>query len=155
MLDKPEETYPLRLMHCPDLGLAQLDHVIDGADLYPTILIAAASRGRSSVTSVLLPIVSSRASLAPSALCVDIGSNDGTLLTGFKRHGCRALGVELTKIAQIARKENWHRNHPTILHRSVGARHAARPWPAQVITMTNVFAHMASLGRSHARLSTA
>ena len=34
MLDKPEKTYPLRLMHCPDSGLAQLDYVVDGIEIY-------------------------------------------------------------------------------------------------------------------------
>src|SRR5439155_21006943 len=30
MLHQPEKTYPLRLMHCPESGLAQLDYVVDG-----------------------------------------------------------------------------------------------------------------------------
>ena len=34
MLHQPEKTYPLRLMHCPESGLAQLDYVIDGSEIY-------------------------------------------------------------------------------------------------------------------------
>ena len=37
---------------------------------------------------------------------VDVGSNDGTLLTGFKRNAMKPLGVEPTNIAKIAREEN-------------------------------------------------
>ena len=44
--------------------------------------------------------------LAAGALCVDIGSNDGNLLSGFIRNDMRALGCEPTNIAQIARDEN-------------------------------------------------
>jgi len=33
---------------------------------------------------------------------VDLGSNDGTLLTGFKEQGTKVLGVEPTNIAKIA-----------------------------------------------------
>jgi Putative zinc binding domain len=58
MLDKPEKTYPLRLMHCPDSGLAQLDYVSTALRFITrTIPIGAASRGHSSITSVLSPIV--------------------------------------------------------------------------------------------------
>ena len=39
-------------------------------------------------------------------LVVDLGSNDGTLLTGFKKHGIRTIGVEPTNIAKIANKKN-------------------------------------------------
>ena len=35
MLDQPEVHYPLRLMICPDSGLAQLDHIVDGKVIYP------------------------------------------------------------------------------------------------------------------------
>ena len=34
MLDRPEKTYPLRLLHCPESGLAQLDYVVDGREVY-------------------------------------------------------------------------------------------------------------------------
>ena len=32
---EPETTYPLRLNHCPDSGLAQLDYVVEGSEVYP------------------------------------------------------------------------------------------------------------------------
>src|ERR1700752_381626 len=34
-LFQPETHYPLRLMLCPDSGLAQLDHVVPGDVIYP------------------------------------------------------------------------------------------------------------------------
>ena len=39
-------------------------------------------------------------------LVVDLGSNDGTLLTGFKKNGTKTVGVEPTNIANIANKNN-------------------------------------------------
>ena len=148
MLDQPETTYPLRLMHCPESGLAQLDYVVDGAEIYyPDYPYRSGISWPLEVYQrAFADRIVQRFEIAPKALCVDIGSNDGTLLTGFKRHGCRTLGVEPTNIAQIARSEN---NIETIqqfftesLARDV-ARDYGRP---QIITMTNVFAHMASLG---------
>ena len=148
MLDKPEKTYPLRLMHCPDSGLAQLDYVIDGAEIYyPDYPYRSGiSWPLERYQRAFADSIVARFALAPNALCVDIGSNDGTLLTGFKRHGCRALGVEPTKIARIAREENGIETIQQFFTESL-ARDMRRDYgPAQVITMTNVFAHMAPLG---------
>ena len=148
MLDQPEKTYPLRLMICPESGLAQLDYVVDGSEIYypdypyrsgiswPLAVYQRAFADR----------IVERFGIAPGALCVDIGSNDGTLLTGFQRHGCRTLGVEPTNIAQIARTENNVETIQQFFTESLGREIARDYGRAQVITMTNVFAHMATLG---------
>jgi C-methyltransferase C-terminal domain/Putative zinc binding domain/Methyltransferase domain len=148
MLDQPEKTYPLRLMLCPESGLAQLDYVVDGREIYypdypyrsgiswPLAVYQRAFADR----------IVERFGIASGALCVDIGSNDGTLLTGFNRHGCRTLGVEPTNIAEIARHENGVETIQQFFTESL-ARDITRDYGrAQVITMTNVFAHMATLG---------
>jgi Methyltransferase domain/Putative zinc binding domain len=148
MLDKPEKTYPLRLMHCPDSGLAQLDYVVDGIEIYyPDYPYRSGiSWPLEHYQRAFADRIVARFAIAPGALCVDIGSNDGTLLTGFKRHGCRALGVEPTNIARIAREENGVETIQQFFTESL-ARDMRRDYgPAQVITMTNVFAHMAPLG---------
>ena len=148
MLHKPEKTYPLRLMHCPDSGLAQLDYIVDGAEIYyPDYPYRSGiSWPLERYQRAFADRIVARFAIAPGALCVDIGSNDGTLLTGFKRHGCRALGVEPTNIARIAREENGIETIQQFFTESL-ARDIRRDYgPAQVITMTNVFAHMASLG---------
>jgi len=77
---------------------------------------------------------------------VDIGSNDGTLLTGFKRHGMRALGVEPTNMARYAQTENKIETIQTFFTEAVAKEIVAQHGRAKVITMTNVFAHMAPLG---------
>jgi hypothetical protein len=80
------------------------------------------------------------------ALCVDIGSNDGTLLTGFKQQGMRALGVEPTNIAKIARAENGIDTIQSFFTEALAKEIAKDYGKAKVITATNVFAHMAPLG---------
>lgn len=148
MLDRPEKTYPLRLMHCPESGLAQLDYVVDGAEIYyPDYPYRSGiSKPLELYQRAFADRIVEHFGIAPGALCVDIGSNDGTLLTGFKRHGCRALGVEPTNIAHIARTENGIETIQQFFTESLArdmSRDYGRP---QVITMTNVFAHMAPLG---------
>jgi hypothetical protein len=148
LLDQPETTYPLRLMHCPESGLAQLDYVVAGAEIYyPDYPYRSGISWPLEVYQrAFADRIVERFGVAPNALCVDIGSNDGTLLTGFQRHGCRALGVEPTNIAHIARSENGIETIQQFFTESLArdiARDYGRP---QIITMTNVFAHMAPLG---------
>jgi hypothetical protein len=83
--------------------------------------------------------------LAPGSLVVDIGSNDGTLLSGFKKLGMRELGIEPTNIGQIARDagiETLQLFFTEAVAREIRSDYGA----AKLITATNVFAHMATLG---------
>jgi hypothetical protein len=148
MLDRPELNYPLRLMHCPESGLAQLDYVVDGAEIYyPDYPYRSGiSKPLEVYQRAFADRIVSRFGVEKGTLCVDIGSNDGTLLTGFKRHGCRALGVEPTNIAQIARKENDIETIQRFFTESLAREIVADYGLPKVVTMTNVFAHIAPLG---------
>ena len=153
MLHKPEKTYPLRLMHCPDSGLAQLDYVVDGAEIYyPDYPYRSGiSWPLERYQRAFADRIVARFALAPGALCVDIGSNDGTLLTGFKRHGCRALGVEPTNIARIAREENGIETIQQFFTEVVGARHPPRLWARAGHHHDQRVRPYGAIGRSHAR----
>jgi hypothetical protein len=148
MLDRPEKTYPLRLMHCPESGLAQLDYVVDGAEIYyPDYPYRSGiSRPLEIYQRAFADGIVTRFGIGQGSLCVDIGSNDGTLLTGFKRHGCRVLGVEPTNIAQIARLENEIETIQQFFTESLARDIVRDCGRAKIVTMTNVFAHMAPLG---------
>src|SRR5271165_3142432 len=147
-LTQPETYYPLRLFLCPESGLAQLDYVVDGSVVYHPhypyrsgITKELAVYQRAFADGIVRELAVPRGSL-----CVDIGSNDGTLLTGFKQQGMRALGVEPTNIAKIARDENGIETLQSFFTESL-ARDIVKDYGrAKVITATNVFAHMAPLG---------
>jgi len=149
-LDAPEKTYPLRLMHCPDSGLAQLDYVVDGKEIY-----APEYPYRGGISWPLVEhhrglaadIVQASAPAAGTKLfCVDIGSNDGTLLKAFQDAGHRVLGVEPTNVAQIAISENGVPTVQSFFDEKTAREIAVEHGPADVITTTSVFAHMATLG---------
>jgi|SRR5581483_1691294 len=147
-LRAPEAFYPLRLVRCPRCGLCQLDYVVDGAVVYPPgypyrsgITRELAEYQRSFAAGVIAKL-----GLAPGALCVDVGSNDGTLLTGFRDRSMRVLGIEPTNIAAIARRENGVDTVQQFFTETLAADVARAHGRAAVITMTNVFAHMAELG---------
>ena len=147
-LDEPETHYPLRLYVCPESGLAQLDYIVDGSVVYHQDYPY-----RSGITKELEVYQRAFAStvvadlgVPEGSLCVDIGSNDGTLLTGFQRCGMRALGVEPTNIAKIAREENRVDTIQSFFTEELARTIAKDYGKAKVITTTNVFAHMAPLG---------
>lgn len=147
-LQGPESSYPLRLFRCTHCTLTQLDYVVDGTVVYPPEYPyrSGITRELEVYQRVFADGVIERHGIAEGSLCVDIGSNDGTLLSGFKRSGMRALGVEPTNIAKIAREENKIETIQAFFTESL-ARDIVRDYgKAKVVTTTNVFAHMAPLG---------
>lgn len=146
-LKKSESTYPLNMVRCTDCGLAQIDYAVDPAELffpeYPY---------RSGITSTLVsnlrstgPTIMDRYGLEKNTLAIDIGSNDGTLLSGFKDAGMRVLGVEPTNIADIA-NENGIETKQAFFTKELAKDIAEEHGQASVVTAANMFAHVAQLG---------
>jgi hypothetical protein len=146
-LHEPERTYPLRFLVCDDCSLAQIDYAVPPEELffpeYPY---------RSGITETLVEKLSQTAvstldkfSFEKDSLVIDIGSNDGTVLAGFKRHGMKVLGVEASNIAEIA-NQNGIETIQAFFDQNVADRILADYGPASVITATNVFAHVSCLG---------
>lgn len=147
-LREPETYYPLRLMICPESGLGQLDYVVEGKILFPTDYsyrpgISAPIRDH---LEQIANETIGNAKLKPKSLCVDIGSNDGTLLSYFKKGGMKVQGVEPTNMAKTARKENGVPTIQSFFTEKVAKEIVKKSGKAKVVTFTNVFAHMASLG---------
>lgn len=147
-INEPEVYYPLRLFVCPESGLAQLDYAVDGSVVYHPDYPY-----RSGITKELEVYqrafaegVVGKLGVPEGSLCVDIGSNDGTLLTGFKKLGMRALGVEPTNIANIAQEENGIETIQAFFTEELARKIGSEYGKAKVMTATNVFAHMNSLG---------
>lgn len=146
-LDESERHYPLRLLRCPECGLAQIDYAVP-----PEVLFYAEYPYRSGITPTLANNLRStgfkaveRFALTSRDLAIDIGSNDGTLLSSFKEKGVRVLGVEPTNIARIAIGNGI----PTLqefFNEEVARRIAKEHGQASVVTAANMFAHVAGLG---------
>ena len=102
-LKKPELIYPLRMMWCPKCTLVQLDYCVDGRVVYhpdypfrPGITKELVEYQKNMSLSLV-----KQYHLSKNDLVIDLGSNDGTLLNGFKAQGVKVLGVEPTNIAKI------------------------------------------------------
>jgi hypothetical protein len=147
-LREPEIRYPLRLTICPDSGLAQLDYVVESETIYPLDYPyrSGISRPLRDYQRIFADAIVEQFSVPMGSLCVDIGSNDGTLLTGFRRKGMKVLGVEPTNMALLARDENKIDTIQKFFTEAVADEIVSRHGRAKIVTMTNVFAHMPQLG---------
>ena len=93
----------------------------------------------------LVDEIISKNKLKSGSLVVDIGSNDGTLLSFFKEREMFVLGVEPTNMAKVANKDKI-KTIQKFFTKTVARDIVKKYGKAKIITMTNVFAHMATLG---------
>jgi hypothetical protein len=146
-LNRPETYYPLRLFRCTVCANCQLDYIVSGSEIYyPEYPYRGGiTREVSDHLHAMASDLVSKVGLSPGARVIDIGSNDGTLLSQFKKLGMKELGIEPTNINQFARQagiETLQAFFTEAVARDVRQSYGA----AKLMTATNVFAHMATLG---------
>jgi hypothetical protein len=147
MLNEPEKMYPLRMIWCENCTNVQIDYCVDGKEVYHPNYPYKSGVTKELVeyqTKIAASLIS-KYSLQEGNLAVDIGSNDGTLLSGFKNTGIRALGVEPTNIAQIA-NQNGIETVQSFFDIATAQSIKEKYGEASVIVTTNTFAHMQTLG---------
>lgn len=104
-LEKTEKKYPLEVYFCNDCNLAQLIHVVDKKTLFRNYIYFSSGMPRLSDHFRLYAEDVMVRFLKPKNLVVELGSNDGVLLTHFKECGFRVIGVDpALNIARVAEK---------------------------------------------------
>ncbi len=98
--------YPLELFLCRDCGLAQLCDVVSPSILYGEFTYeTSVSVGLPDHFRNYAEEISEVVGLKPGSYVIDIGSNDGTLLSAFKQRGMTVLGIDPARaIAEKATK---------------------------------------------------
>jgi SAM-dependent methyltransferase len=145
-LSAPEPTYPLRVGFCTRCTHVQLmDPVPPPAMFEDYLYISGTSSTLREHLHDLAAIVVERRGLGPHDLVVDVGSNDGTLLSGFREHGVRTLGVDPARnLAAIAAKAGVE-TYTGFFGAQTAQELVQRVGQAAVITMTNTFPHIPDL----------
>ena len=139
---KEEISFPAELLYCNKSKLAQLGCIVDKEILFPYTYPYT-----SSTTKILRQNffdlyneTNNKYELSKNDLIIDIGSNDGNLLSNFKQSH-RVLGVTPEKIGKIAIKKGI----PTIIdyfNNKTSSKIIKKHGKAKIITATNVFAHI-------------
>ncbi|KHO46247.1 MAG: C-methyltransferase [archaeon GW2011_AR3] len=146
-LNEPEKQYPLRVCVCRECGLFQLDHVVPPDELYRKnypYLSSVTKTGREHFHGMATSICK-KYGIGRDKLAIDVGSNIGVLLEGFKSNGLRVLGIDpADNIVEMANKrgiETW----PEYFNGNIATKVLKEKGRASVITGTNVFAHIDDL----------
>lgn len=136
-----QPAYPALLLRCRKCQLVQLGLVVDPAILFPPEYPYS-----SGTTKILrenfaeLYVDSQRVrTLAPTDLVVDVGSNDGTLLSNFTAH--RVMGIEPSDMGKLAASRGIP-THIAYFGPAAAAEVRGQHGPAAIVTATNVFAHI-------------
>jgi C-methyltransferase-like protein/methyltransferase family protein/putative zinc binding protein len=137
-----QPAYPAELLYCPECSLVQLGLVVSASILFPAEYPYTSSTTRilRENFAELSQEVRSLLSISTRDLAIDIGSNDGNLLSNFKDH-MRVLGITPEDIGKIA----VQRGIPTLFEyfdKNVIHKVLEGHGKAKIITATNVFAHI-------------
>ena len=138
-----QPTFPLEWLRCEDCSLVQI-----GTEVRPDVLFPPTYPYRSGTTRILrenfadlcgeaTPIVG----LGADDLVVDIGSNDGTLLSNFHQAGNKVLGIEPSGAGDVANAKGI-RTWIGFFGKATATRARAEVGTAKLITAANVFAHI-------------
>jgi hypothetical protein len=137
-----QPAYPAEVLRCRKCQLVQIGLIVDPAILFPptypytsgtTKILRENFAELSSEVAQLYP-------LKPNDLIVDIGSNDGTLLSNFTKT-CRVYGIEPTNAGKLA-IERGIATQISFFNRAAVKVALAANGKARRITATNVFAHI-------------
>jgi SAM-dependent methyltransferase len=136
--------YPLNMVMCENCGQAQLGYIVD-----PTILYQDDYPYESATTKTardhyfaFSKAVVNRFNVESKDYVMDIGSNVGILLDGFKKLGAKVQGVDPAKnICDIANK-NGIPTYQAFFDESVALKLREKLGRFKVIVGTNVFAHI-------------
>lgn len=146
-LKKPvkETRFPLDVSRCQACGHVQLNHAINPKALFSHYLYM------SSMSKTMLEHFQNtsqhlikRFNLKPGALVIDVGSNDGIFLSTFPKT-IRTLGIDPAKNLKAVAEERGVETHVDFFNEKTAKQVVKKYGQADLITGTNVFAHIDDL----------
>jgi 2-polyprenyl-3-methyl-5-hydroxy-6-metoxy-1,4-benzoquinol methylase len=145
-LGQKEPYYPLQVCFCHDCTAVQINYTVPKETMFEEYLyVSGTTRMLREHFQNSSDRLVARLGLQPGDLVVDIGSNDGTWLACYEKHGLRTLGVDGAKnLAEMANKrgiETWAR----FFNAEVAREIIAQKGRAKLVTAAGVFFHLEEL----------
>ncbi len=145
-LNNPEVKYPLEACVCESCNLVLLTHVVPAELMFKNYLyIPSTSESMLRHFQTLAEEIITKFGLKRKDLIVDIGSNDGTLLSFFKIQEIKVLGIDpATNLAQLAKLKGIETINDFFTPK-LAKEIIAKSGKAKIVTATNVMGHINDL----------
>ncbi len=135
--------YPVVINFCNNCKTAHQKYRIKKEILFPKNYHYRARVTQSVLTDMedLVDCIEKRFGSLNKKYCLDIGCNDGSLLTFFKKKGAKTIGIEPTNAAD----DSIHLTIKDFFCKQVALQILKKIGYPDIITFTNVFAHINNL----------
>ena len=146
-LGQKEELFPLNLNFCKDCYHLQLGHIVDPKFLFQNnySYVSATSEVFVKHLKDYADYISDFLNLNNKSFVVDIGSNDGTCLKGFKEKGMSVLGIDPARHIAEAASLNGIETIANFFSYGVAQNILKSSGKADLITSHNACAHIDDL----------
>lgn len=144
--DRVCREYPIEILYCENCATAHQRYQVPKQTLFPTTYHYRA-RFTADVLNGMSKLVDAceeRYGSLKGKKVLDIGCNDGSLLNFFAAKGCITIGIEPTGASQDA-KQNGHAIYNAFLSEETARVILKEHGKPDIITFTNVFAHIENL----------
>lgn len=141
-----EELFPLEVIYCNNCYLCQLSYVVSPEKMFRHyVYVSSTTETFKKYFKEMAESITRQFKLNSNSLVVDIGSNDGLLLKNFKELGVKVIGVEPALNLMVLAKKNEVHTINNFFNEAVVAEIIRIKGKPDVITATNVFAHVADI----------
>lgn len=143
-LSKPELTFPLKVLVCPQCWLVQTQDFVAAGQLFRDdyAYFSSTSTGWLQHAARYCDQITQQLGLTASSHVIEVASNDGYLLRNFVKAGIPCLGIEPTASTAEAAEALGIPVLREFFGQALGERLAAQGRRADLIVGNNVYAHV-------------
>lgn len=137
-----EKSYPLNLAYCPSCLLVQLEDTVPPEELFSNYLhLSSGSSSNIAHLKEVADLVKSKFNISENTKILEIGSNDGTLLSFLKTSTNNLLGIDPAKNLFPLCKEKGIESLPLFFNKKTASDIIEKKGKFDIIIALNVIPH--------------